>query len=68
MLDVSQGSEYAFVQSVFGSVFLLKKFQLLEKRPYSEFFWSLFSHIWAEYGKIPTRKTPNTGTFHVVGG
>ena len=33
---------------------------------YSEFFWSIFSHIRTEYGKIRTRKTPNTNTFHIV--
>ena len=37
-----------------------------EKFPYSEFFWSVLSHIWTEYGKIRTRKTPNTDTFHGV--
>ena len=25
---------------------------LREKCPYSELFWSAFSHIWAEYGEI----------------
>ena len=46
---------------------------LREKCPYSEFFWSLFSRIWTEYGeikskcgKIRTRKAPNTDTFHAV--
>ena len=47
--------------------------------PYSKFFWSVFSCIWAEYGEVlhiflysvqirqtRTRKTPNTDTFHVV--
>ena len=29
---------------------------LHEKCPYSEFFWSLFSRIWTEYGKI---RSPN---------
>ena len=46
---------------------------------YSEFFWSVFSRIRTEYGevgvylriqsrcgKMRTRKTPNTGTFHAV--
>ena len=32
---------------------------LREKYPYSKFFWS-------ECGKIRTRKTPNTDTFHAV--
>ena len=30
------------------------------------FFWSAFSRIRTEYGKIRTRKTPNTGTYLVV--
>ena len=48
---------------------------LLETCPYSEFFWSVFSHIRTEYGEISfriqskfrkkwTRKTPNTDTFY----
>ena len=55
---------------------LLSKSTLREKCPYSEFFWSVFSRIRTEYGvslriqsecgKIRTRKTPNTDTFHVV--
>ena len=39
---------------------------LRKKFPYALFFWSVFSRSWAEYGKIRTRKTPNTGTFHAV--
>ena len=49
---------------------------LREKCPHSEFFWSIFFCIWAKYVRIspysaqmektPTRKTPNTDTFHVV--
>ena len=51
---------------------------LREKSPYSEFFWFAFSCIRNEYedgvclrvqsecGKIRTRKTPNTNTFHAV--
>ena len=34
-----------------------------EKCPYSEFFGSVFS---PNAQKIPTRKTPNTDTFHAV--
>ena len=37
---------------------------------YSDSFWSVFSSIRIEYsvtcGKIRTRKTPNTGTYHAV--
>ena len=36
---------------------------LREKCPYSEFFGSIFSYIWTEYGQIQTRKTPNTDIF-----
>ena len=36
------------------------------KCPYSGLFWSVFSRIRTEYGKIRTRITPNTGTFHAV--
>ena len=52
---------------------------LCEKYPYSEFYWSVFFRIQTEYvdigvflliqsecGKIRTRKTPNTDTFHAV--
>ena len=53
---------------------------LREKCPHSEFFWSIFSRIRTEYGKIlavsfriqsesgniRTRKTSNTDTFHAV--
>ena len=49
---------------------------LRKKCPYSEFFWSVFSRIQTEYGeiqiiqsecgKIWTRKTPNTDTFHAI--
>ena len=44
------------------------------KCPYSEFFWSVITRIWTEYGeniqfkceKIRTGKTPNTNTFYAV--
>ena len=49
---------------------------LREKCSYSEFFWSVFPCIWIEYsvslriqsecGKIRTKKTLNTDTFHAV--
>ena len=52
---------------------------LSEKCPYLKFFWSLFSRIrteyveirvslpiQSEYGKIRTKKTPNTDTFYAV--
>ena len=44
---------------------LVKLLTLLEKCPYSEFFWSVFSLIWTEHGE-KRRKTPNTDTFHAV--
>ena len=51
-----------------------------KKRPYLEFFWSVFLYIWVEYAEIRsislriqfecletrTRETPNTETFHAV--
>ena len=44
---------------------------LREERPYLAFFWSVSFRIRTEYGeirsgKILTRKTPNTDTFHAV--
>ena len=50
---------------------------LRKKSPDSELFWSVFSSIWTEYeicrvnleikcGKMWTRKTLNTNTFHTV--
>ena len=39
---------------------------LLEKWPYSECFWSVFSRIRTEYEEVWTRKTPNMNTFHAV--
>ena len=52
---------------------------LREKCKYLEFFWSVFSRIWAEYGEIlrispygvrmrgnTDQKTPNTDFFHAV--
>ena len=43
---------------------------LRKKSPYSELFWSVFSHIRTDYGEIKsrirTRITPSTDTFHAV--
>ena len=47
-------------------ILLLHMFRLIslyEKCSYSEFFWSVFSRIQSECGKIWTRKTPNTALF-----
>ena len=41
-------------------------YSLRKKCPYSEFFWSVFSRIQSECGKVRTRITPNTDTFHAV--
>ena len=59
---------------IFKSTFFTE--HLREKCPYSEFFCSVFSHIWTKYGdirsidsksgKIWTRKAPNTDNFYVV--
>ena len=40
--------------------------KLREKCPYSELFWSLFSRIRTECGKILTKIIPNTDTFYAV--
>ena len=37
-----------------------------KKWPYSELFWSAFSRIQFECGKIRTKVIPNTDTFYVV--
>ena len=63
---------------IYDRVFL-EPLSLRERCPYSEFFWFVSSHIWtgterygvslrihSECGKIRTRKTPNTDTFHAV--
>ena len=52
--------------------------RLRKKCPYSELFWSAFSRLRTEYGvslriqsecgKMRTRITPNTDTFHAVTG
>ena len=39
---------------------------LRKKCPYSDLFWSVFSRIQSESGKIRTEKTPNTDTCHAV--
>ena len=46
----------------------LRKESLREKCPYLEFFWSVFSRIQCECGKIRTRKTPNTDSFYAGNG
>ena len=47
----------------------MQKHSLCQKCPYSELFWSVFSHNRTEYGEIHgrmwTRITPNTDTFNV---
>ena len=39
---------------------------LRKKCPNSDFFWSIFSGIWTEYGKIQNRKNSNADSFHTV--
>ena len=39
---------------------------LHEKCPHSELFWSAFSRIQSECGKMRTRITPNTNTFYAM--
>ena len=66
-LGICQGSK--------GSVVLIsvvyKYIIMREKYRYLEFFWSVFRcfvslRIQSKCGKIRTRKTPNTDTFHAV--
>ena len=67
--------ELRHVMSCLGR-FLIKKFflrnswsmkgALRKKCPYLELFWSAFSHIRTEYGKIWTTIAPNTDPFHEV--
>ena len=40
--------------------FKIHVYSLFIKFPYSKFFWSLFSRIRTEYGKIRARKIPHT--------
>ena len=65
----------------------VKFYKILDTHPlrkkcwYSEFFFSVISHVWTEYGdllctslclvrmqdqQMPSRKSPNTTTFHTV--
>ena len=60
---------YLKVEIVTASdIYIAKHFlasdSLRVKFPYSELFWSAFSSIRNEYGKIRCRITPNTDTFH----
>ena len=45
---------------------VIHQHSLREKCPYLELFWSVFSRIRTECGKIPTRKTPDMDTFYAV--
>ena len=45
---------------------LSKWISLREKCLCPELFWSVFSHIRAEYGKMRIRITPNTDTFNAM--
>ena len=38
---------------------------LREKRPYSEFFWSVFFCIWTKYGEILCMVIPNAGNYRL---
>ena len=41
---------------------LFMKYSLRENSPYSEFFWSVFSRIWTEYGDLSVF-SPNAGQY-----
>ena len=49
-----------------GFQLISKTLTLRQNCPYLEFFWSVFSCIWNECGKIQTRKTPNKNIFYNV--
>ena len=51
-------------QAFISSKFFMKT-ALRGKCPYSELFWSAFSHIRTEYGQIPLHGK-NTDTFHLL--
>ena len=64
--DGKSSNHFLMMPTVFSKLYSLRK-----KCPYLELFWSTFSRIWTEYGesewgKMRTRITPNTDTFHVV--
>ena len=40
------------IQHILLAIMDLCQLPLREKCPYSEFFWSIFSRIWTEYGEI----------------
>ena len=74
--DIFKWSLLQFMQ-IRNNPFFELCISLREKCPYSDFFWSVFSRIRTEYGeyilrnqskcgKIRTRKTPNTDTFHAI--
>ena len=52
------GPSFAIVPNTYSCCLTLRK-----KCPYSQFFWSAFSHIRTKHGEI---LTPNTDTFHSV--
>ena len=64
-------SKFAFwpCKMFFRSNILTRKYTLSalrEERPYLKIFWSVFSHIRTEFGKMQTKKTSNTETFLAV--
>ena len=72
-------TEYGAIGSISQTTWRLCACLMISLREnclYLEFFWSVFSRIWTEYGislriqskcgKIRTRKSSNTDTFHAV--
>ena len=74
-VNLAKFSRTSFCRTSTGDCFLIRLWeravnkQLLSLRktcPYLVLFWSVFSRIQSEYGKIRTRITLNTDTFYVV--
>ena len=51
---------------IFQSLALDRDVHCVKSVRFGAFFWSVFSRIQSECGKIRTRKTPNTDNIHAV--
>ena len=58
--------ERKFCFEVAMDMAIIRVSALRQKCQNTEFFWSVLSRIWTEYGKIRTKKTPYMDTFDVV--
>ena len=70
--NIPKNKIQALTKSMTIDIWLVKTFKKLQcsilrkKCPCLELFWSVFSRSQIECGKIRTRITPNTDTFHAV--